>query len=171
MCSLSEQFAVVLSKLRRVMAADPDYKVIVFFTTVSQTQLFTELFNRLSDIKVRAPRLRKEALPSLLMLDWPRATHTPPSRAEPSPSLRHQVMEIHSRKSQPQRTRISDEFRKVKRGILFSSDVSARGGNGRRPPKNRPLKTLASRPQIQPYSHPCPSLFSSFLFSPLPGRP
>ena len=54
-CDLSEQFAVVLSKLRRVMAADPDYKVIVFFTTVSQTQLFTELFNRLSDIKVRAP--------------------------------------------------------------------------------------------------------------------
>jgi ATP-dependent RNA helicase MSS116, mitochondrial len=38
-----------------------------------------------------------------------------------------EVMEIHSRKSQPARTRISEEFRAAKRAILFSSDVSARG--------------------------------------------
>jgi len=36
-------------------------------------------------------------------------------------------LEIHSRKSQPQRTRVSAEFRSADRAILFSSDVSARG--------------------------------------------
>ena len=37
------------------------------------------------------------------------------------------VKEIHSRKSQTYRTRTSEEFRKEKRGIMFSSDVTARG--------------------------------------------
>ena len=37
------------------------------------------------------------------------------------------VKEIHSRKSQSQRTKTSDEFRKGTDMILFSSDVSARG--------------------------------------------
>ena len=37
------------------------------------------------------------------------------------------VLEIHSRKSQSYRTRVSDQFRASSRLILFSSDVSARG--------------------------------------------
>lgn len=37
------------------------------------------------------------------------------------------VLEMHSRKSQTQRDRISEEFRKATRSIMFSSDVSARG--------------------------------------------
>lgn len=37
------------------------------------------------------------------------------------------VREIHSRKPQIYRTRISDEFRDSKRLILVTSDVSARG--------------------------------------------
>lgn len=37
------------------------------------------------------------------------------------------VLEIHSRKSQNYRTRVSDEFRAASRVCLFSSDVSARG--------------------------------------------
>ncbi|GLJ36946.1 hypothetical protein SUGI_0747280 [Cryptomeria japonica] len=41
--------------------------------------------------------------------------------------LKLNVREIHSRKSQGQRTRISDEFRKSKGLILVTSDVSARG--------------------------------------------
>jgi hypothetical protein len=36
------------------------------------------------------------------------------------------VMEIHSRKSQAQRTRTSDQFRAATQGILFSSDVSGK---------------------------------------------
>lgn len=41
--------------------------------------------------------------------------------------LKLNVREIHSRKPQSYRTRISDEFRKSKGLILVTSDVSARG--------------------------------------------
>ncbi|KAL7531192.1 hypothetical protein ACHAXR_003889, partial [Thalassiosira sp. AJA248-18] len=37
------------------------------------------------------------------------------------------VLEIHSKKSQPNRTSTSDKFRKFRKGILFTTDVSARG--------------------------------------------
>ncbi len=37
------------------------------------------------------------------------------------------VLEIHSRKSQPHRTRVSEQFRSAASAIMFSSDVSARG--------------------------------------------
>lgn len=39
------------------------------------------------------------------------------------------VREMHSRKPQLYRTRISNEFREAKRMILVTSDVSARGMN------------------------------------------
>lgn len=39
------------------------------------------------------------------------------------------VREMHSRKPQLYRTRISEEFRESKRLILVTSDVSARGMN------------------------------------------
>lgn len=41
--------------------------------------------------------------------------------------LKTEVIEIHSKKSQGYRNKASDKFRKAKRGILFTSDVSARG--------------------------------------------
>ena len=41
--------------------------------------------------------------------------------------LKIPVMELHSKKSQSNRNKVSDQFRKTKRGILFTSDVSARG--------------------------------------------
>ena len=41
--------------------------------------------------------------------------------------LKLNIREIHSRKSQSARTKVSDEFRKSKGLILVSSDVSARG--------------------------------------------
>ena len=37
------------------------------------------------------------------------------------------VYEIHSRLSQPKRTRVADTFAKAKTGVLLSSDVTARG--------------------------------------------
>ncbi len=37
------------------------------------------------------------------------------------------VMEIHSKKTQANRTRVSDKFRAYKKGVLFTTDVSARG--------------------------------------------
>lgn len=39
----------------------------------------------------------------------------------------YQVLEIHSRKSQKQRERSSEQFRDAKNAVMFSSDVSARG--------------------------------------------
>ena len=42
-------------------------------------------------------------------------------------SIGTEVMEIHSRKTQSSRTHTSERFRTAKRGILFSSDVTARG--------------------------------------------
>lgn len=41
--------------------------------------------------------------------------------------LKLNVREIHSRKPQSYRTRVSDEFRKSKGLILVTSDMSARG--------------------------------------------
>jgi hypothetical protein len=38
-----------------------------------------------------------------------------------------EVMEIHSRKTQGARTKVSQKFKDCKQGILFTSDVSARG--------------------------------------------
>ena len=37
------------------------------------------------------------------------------------------VLEMHSRKSQPHRTRVADAFREGSNLVMFSSDVSARG--------------------------------------------
>jgi ATP-dependent RNA helicase MSS116 len=37
------------------------------------------------------------------------------------------VWEIHSRMSQSKRTKSTDEFRAAEKGVLFSSDVTARG--------------------------------------------
>lgn len=37
------------------------------------------------------------------------------------------VWEIHSRMSQSKRTKATDEFRSSRNGVLFSSDVTARG--------------------------------------------
>lgn len=39
----------------------------------------------------------------------------------------YDVLETHSRKSQAQRTKVSEAFRQRKGVIMFSSDVSARG--------------------------------------------
>lgn len=47
--------------------------------------------------------------------------------AEVFGGLKFNVREIHSRKAQTYRTRVSQEFRESKGLILVSSDVSARG--------------------------------------------
>ena len=45
------------------------------------------------------------------------------------------VLEMHSRKSQAQRTRVADQFRDGDNLVMFSSDVSARGmGRDQRSP-------------------------------------
>ncbi|KAE8683838.1 putative DEAD-box ATP-dependent RNA helicase 48 [Hibiscus syriacus] len=80
-------FQIVHQLLKKLVALEPEYKVIVFCTTGMVTSL---MFLVLREMKMN-------------------------------------VKEIHSRKPQIYRTRISDEFRESKRLILVTSDVSARG--------------------------------------------
>lgn len=70
------------------MARSPkDYKIMVFFCTARQTQLYSELFSQAG-------------------VD---------------------VLEVHSKKSQAHRNKCSAAFRLSRSGVIFSSDVSARG--------------------------------------------
>ncbi|KAL6615593.1 hypothetical protein ACP70R_037863 [Stipagrostis hirtigluma subsp. patula] len=84
---LDMHFSILYDVLKKHVAEDADYKVIVFCTTAMVTRLVAEV---LSQLKLN-------------------------------------IREIHSRKSQSARTKVSDEFRKSKGLILVSSDVSARG--------------------------------------------
>ncbi|OEL23175.1 DEAD-box ATP-dependent RNA helicase 25 [Dichanthelium oligosanthes] len=84
---LDLHFSILYEVLKKHVAEDAEYKVIVFCTTAMVTKLVAEV---LSQLKLN-------------------------------------IREIHSRKSQSARTKVSDEFRKSKGLILVSSDVSARG--------------------------------------------
>ncbi|KAI5000742.1 hypothetical protein ZWY2020_010701 [Hordeum vulgare] len=84
---LDLHFSILYGVLKKHVAEDVEYKVIIFCTTAMVTKLVAEI---LSQLKLN-------------------------------------IREIHSRKSQSARTKVSDEFRKSKSLILVSSDVSARG--------------------------------------------
>ncbi|KAK9843026.1 hypothetical protein WJX74_005774 [Apatococcus lobatus] len=84
---LEHQMPTLLTMLQQHMQQEPDYKVLVFFTTANLTALHAELFQ----------------------------------------AMQIEVLEIHSRKSQPQRQRAADAFRTARQAIMFTSDVSARG--------------------------------------------
>ncbi|XP_037413220.1 DEAD-box ATP-dependent RNA helicase 26-like isoform X2 [Triticum dicoccoides] len=83
---LDLHFSILYGVLKKHIAEDAEYKVIIFCTTAMVTKLVAEI---LSQLKLN-------------------------------------IREIHSRKSQSARTKVSDEFRKSKGLILVSSDVSAR---------------------------------------------
>eukprot|EP01041_Mallomonas_annulata_P013473 gene13473-28545_t len=74
--------AILIEKMK-----EPNYKIIVFFTTARATGYMAELVS----------------------------------------CLGKEILEIHSRKSQSQRTRTSERFRDGTNMVMFSSDVSARG--------------------------------------------
>ncbi|CAD7933177.1 unnamed protein product [Amoebophrya sp. A25] len=88
-------------------------KVICFFCTARQTQFFAELGNALF------ASLRKQAAS--------KGNKGKGKDAVLKKKLSTEIFEIHSRKSQATRTKTSDKFREAEEGILFSSDVSARG--------------------------------------------
>ena len=92
--------ALAVALLSELATRPTDYKIMVFLPTARQTQFAAEVM--------------RNALPSLL-------------GALGGICSADDVYEIHSRKSQTYRTRVSDQFRKARRGVLLSSDVSARG--------------------------------------------
>lgn len=86
-CPLEDVFVRTYQIIKEAMK-EPNYKVLVFFTTARTTQFAADLFS----IKLGLP-----------------------------------ILQIHSRKSQSYRTKVSEQFRKESNLVLFSSDVSARG--------------------------------------------
>lgn len=87
------------ARLVRAVAHDPlHHKIVVFFSTARLTQFYAELF--------------ASAAASSSFSDTLNATT---------------ILEMHSRKSQSHRDKVSDTFRKARNAVLLSSDVSARG--------------------------------------------
>ncbi|KAL1604342.1 hypothetical protein SLS59_004139 [Nothophoma quercina] len=92
-------YELVLKKQQNAMAGDArPFKAIVYFNSTAEVTLAASVFYKLGGGFKR---------------------NTPLSGVR--------SFEIHSKLSQAQRTRASDDFRACKSGILFSSDVTARG--------------------------------------------
>ena len=75
------------------------FKAIVYFNSTAETKISADVFNNVR----RSSEFRQSSLCNMTML------------------------EINSRLSQALRTRSADSFRRAREGILFSSDVTARG--------------------------------------------
>ncbi|KAL4941365.1 P-loop containing nucleoside triphosphate hydrolase protein [Aspergillus oleicola] len=92
-----------LLELAKRSMADPSrpFKAIAYFSSTKQVQMAYEIFRQ-------------------LLVD-------PENPRSGNPLGRMFLGEIHSRLSQGQRTRVADRYRRCKSGILFSSDVTARG--------------------------------------------
>ncbi|KXG46376.1 uncharacterized protein PGRI_052320 [Penicillium griseofulvum] len=75
------------------------FKAIAYFNSTAETKVSADAFNAIA----RSPEFRKSGMNNMRML------------------------EINSRLSQALRTRAADSFRRAREGILFSSDVTARG--------------------------------------------
>jgi ATP-dependent RNA helicase MSS116, mitochondrial len=98
--NMSQYVAMLLTILRREQQTRPnDYKILVFFPSSRIVRFFFQFFT-LGDIFLGTPNNRNS---------------------------HDNVWEIHSRMSQSSRLRASNSFRNAKKGILFSTDVSARG--------------------------------------------
>lgn len=92
-------YELVLKKQQEAMAGDSrPFKAIVYFNSTAEVTLAASVF-----YKIAGGFKRNSPLSGL------------------------RGFEIHSKLSQAQRTRASDDFRACKSGILFSSDVTARG--------------------------------------------
>lgn len=93
-------------------------KLMVFLPTTKSTILYSEVFRNM------LPNWIDEEDDERPMYYNNRTRHR---RNPPPQSSGPKIFELHSKKSQQQRTRISDQFRRARSGILFTSDVSARG--------------------------------------------
>lgn len=106
---------VELCKNAIAEAQQPDarpFKAIIYFNSTAEVTLASAALTALPvDEDSIVPQQRSRSF----------------SRDVPSALYPARIFEIHSRLSQAQRTRASDNFRKCSSGILVSSDVTARG--------------------------------------------
>ncbi|RUS16159.1 P-loop containing nucleoside triphosphate hydrolase protein [Endogone sp. FLAS-F59071] len=93
-------------------------KVMVFLPTTKSTMLYSELFRNMLPNWIDED---DDERPMYYNKRTRRSMNIPPQAPGPK------IFELHSKKSQQQRSRISDQFRRARSGILFTSDVSARG--------------------------------------------
>mmetsp|Transcript_22047 Transcript_22047/g.35478 ORF Transcript_22047/g.35478 Transcript_22047/m.35478 type:complete len:622 (-) Transcript_22047:262-2127(-) len=97
---MSQYIPMLLTILRREQEINKDnFKILVFFPASRLVRFFYQYFT------IGGIRLESEGNDGNQSVIW----------------------EIHSRMSQSSRSRASNNFRNAKKGILFSSDVSARG--------------------------------------------
>lgn len=133
---MEAQMGVLLHLLRDLQRADPDFKASAMSADAAADPPPQLLLNILARVCARCEsRLSAPLLSSL------RIAHAPQTQvivffctarqtqlaAELMGALGLPSLEIHSRKSQAQRDKASALFRAARSGILFTSDVSARG--------------------------------------------
>ena len=123
-----EQQVEVLARLLTQQMALPNYKVMGAARNISAIAPHATYHG-----PVRSPRCSPPSLPTSLARFYPQVMVFLPTARQTGylatlfGSVGVEVLEIHSRKSQAVRTKTSDQFRAAKRGIMFSSDVTARG--------------------------------------------
>lgn len=98
-------------------ASDRPFKAIVYFNSTAEVTLATSTMRNLPSAESLAASSGSEADPSANTGRF-RGSH---------PFGQTRIFEIHAKLSQGQRTRAADNFRNCKSGVLFSSDVTARG--------------------------------------------
>ena len=102
--SLANTFPALLELVKREVhnaSRERPFKAMVFANTTAETVLYADVF---ANLKYESPDGISERLNRKCM-----------------------VLQIHSKLSQPQRTRAAEQFKRAKSAILFTSDVSARG--------------------------------------------
>ncbi|MEW5300387.1 MAG: hypothetical protein WDW36_003322 [Sanguina aurantia] len=100
-------------------AVDTHVHIDQSFLVVPQQQLAVQLYHLLTR------HMREE--PEFKVIVFLSTANLTAFYAQTFQAMGLPVLEMHSRKSQTQRDRTSEEFRKATRSIMFSSDVSARG--------------------------------------------
>ena len=84
-------------------------KIVVFFPTARLVQFYAEIF--------------QEITRGVSVID----NNNDYTDTNTAKKIKIKSWELHSKKTQGYRNRVSDEFRQAKTGVLFTSDVSARG--------------------------------------------
>mmetsp|Transcript_38355 Transcript_38355/g.41580 ORF Transcript_38355/g.41580 Transcript_38355/m.41580 type:complete len:893 (-) Transcript_38355:433-3111(-) len=91
-------------------------KIVVFFPTARLVQFYAEIFHEVTGGV------------SVNVIDHNNDNeYNTDATNKKRKALKLQSWELHSKKSQGYRNRVSEEFRKATTGVLFTSDVSARG--------------------------------------------
>mmetsp|Transcript_38354 Transcript_38354/g.41576 ORF Transcript_38354/g.41576 Transcript_38354/m.41576 type:complete len:894 (-) Transcript_38354:433-3114(-) len=91
-------------------------KIVVFFPTARLVQFYAEIFHEVTGGV------------SVNVIDHNNDNeYNTDATNKKRKAVKLQSWELHSKKSQGYRNRVSEEFRQAKTGVLFTSDVSARG--------------------------------------------